>query len=56
MVGPESFVIEIEADKVAGLMQEFNNDAGLLAQHLKVMNNRMVLLNPRFQQSESRQE
>jgi len=49
MMGPESFVIEIEPQKVAVLLNEFHNDANLLASHLKIMNNRMVLLNPRFQ-------
>lgn len=49
MMGPESFVIEIEPQKVAVLLNEFQNDAALLASHLKIMNNRMVLLNPRFQ-------
>jgi hypothetical protein len=49
MVGPESYVIEIEKEKVSMLLGEFRNDASLLAQHLKIMNNRMVLLNPRFQ-------
>jgi ABC-type methionine transport system ATPase subunit len=48
MVGPESFVIEIEKNKVPMLLNEFRQDAGMLAQHLKIMNNRMVLLNPRF--------
>jgi hypothetical protein len=50
MVGPESFVIEIEKGKVPLLLNEFRNDASTLACHLKLMNNRMVLLNPRFQQ------
>ncbi len=54
MVGPESFVIEIEKEKVPMLLNEFRNDASSLAAHLKIMNNRMVLLNPRFQQ-ETRQ-
>ena len=49
MEGPESFIIEIEASKVGNLIQEFKNDAEFLAQHLKIMNNRMVHLNPRFQ-------
>jgi hypothetical protein len=31
MVGPESFVIEIEKEKVSMLLNEFRNDAGLLA-------------------------
>jgi hypothetical protein len=44
----ESFVIEIRgADKVAQLIgKEFGNDLHLMASHLKVMNRRMVLLNP----------
>jgi hypothetical protein len=44
----ESFVIEIRgADKVAQLIgKEFANDLQLMASHLKVMNRRMVLLNP----------
>jgi hypothetical protein len=31
MVGPESFVIEIEKEKVALLLNEFRNDASQLA-------------------------
>jgi hypothetical protein len=54
MVGPESFVIEIEKSKVPLLLNEFRNDASKIATHLKLMNSRMVLLNPRFQQ-ETRQ-
>jgi hypothetical protein len=41
-------VIEIQADKVQGLINEFKEDYGLMAEHLKVMNRRMVLLNPKF--------
>lgn len=48
MVGPESYVIEIEAEKVQSLLDEFHGDASLLATHLRIMNNRMVLLNPKF--------
>ena len=43
---PDSFIIEIEASKVEHLMKEFNNDFSLMAAHLKIMNKRMVLLNP----------
>ena len=43
---PDSFIIEIEAAKVQHLLNEFNNDFNLMAQHLKIMNKRMVLLNP----------
>jgi len=46
MNGPESFIIEIEASKVSTLLNEFNGDLGLVAGHLKLMNKRMVLLNP----------
>ena len=46
MEGPESFIIEIEKDKVEGLLNEFDGDLGWLAQHLKLMNKRMVLINP----------
>ena len=44
--GPESFIIEIEKDKVEGLLNEFEGDLNWLAQHLKLMNKRMVLINP----------
>ena len=46
MDGPESFIIEIEKTKVDILLQEFEGDLSLLAQHLKLMNKRMVLINP----------
>lgn len=41
-------MIEIQSDKVQGLINEFKEDYGLMAEHLKVMNRRMVLLNPKF--------
>jgi hypothetical protein len=46
----ESFVIEIRgAEKVDSLIgKEFIGDFELMASHLKIMNKRMVLLNPRF--------
>ena len=46
MKGPESFIIEIEASKVGALLNEFAGDLSIMAQHLKIMNKRMVLLNP----------
>ena len=46
MEGPESFIIEIEKDKVEGLLNEFEGNLSWLAQHLKLMNKRMVLINP----------
>lgn len=45
---PDSFIIEIEAAKVQHLLNEFQNDFSLMASHLKIMNKRMVLLNPKF--------
>ena len=45
---PDSFIIEIEAAKVQHLLNEFGNDFSLMASHLKIMNKRMVLLNPKF--------
>lgn len=44
----ESFVIEIRgADKVDALLnKEFCGDFEAMANHLKIMNKRMVLLNP----------
>ena len=43
-------MIEIRgADKVDSLInKEFIGDFNLMASHLKIMNKRMVLLNPRF--------
>ena len=45
---PDSFIIEIENSKVDHLISEFGNDFDLMAKHLKIMNKRMVLLNPKF--------
>jgi len=45
---PDSFIIEIESQKVNNLVNEFNNDFVLMANHLKIMNKRLVLLNPKF--------
>lgn len=43
---PDSFIIDIEASKVNHLVTEFGNDFENMASHLKIMNKRMVLLNP----------
>lgn len=43
---PDSFIIDIEASKVNHLVTEFGNDFENMANHLKIMNKRMVLLNP----------
>lgn len=47
--GPESFIIEIENIRVQQLMDVFSGDYHHLANHLKLMNDRMVLVNPKFQ-------
>ena len=46
----ESYVIEIRGqDKVEGLLsKEFEGNFVNMALHLKIMNRRMVLLNPKF--------
>lgn len=44
--GTESFVIEIEANKVQGLIEQFDGDYLSMANHLKLMQNKMCLLNP----------
>ena len=43
---PDSFIIDIENDKVNHLLSEFHNEFETMANHLKIMNKRMVLLNP----------
>lgn len=43
---PDSFIIEIENKKVEHLILEFENNFDYMADHLKIMNKRMVLLNP----------
>lgn len=45
---PDSFIIEIEAMKVENLINEFDRDFYQMASYLKIMNKRMVLLNPKF--------
>jgi diacylglycerol kinase len=38
--------IEIQNSRVEQLVNEFGGDYSLMAEHLKIMNKRMVLLNP----------
>jgi hypothetical protein len=45
---PDSFIIEIEASKVEHLINEFMGEFDTMASYLKIMNKRMVLLNPKF--------
>lgn len=44
-------MIEIERERVAALMDVFGSDYRLMAEHLKLMNERMVLVNPRFEEN-----
>jgi len=44
----ENFVIEIENDKVNALVTQFDWDYANIAAHLRILNNRMVLLNPKY--------
>lgn len=44
----DSFVIEISDQKVSNLVSEFSNNYAEMAMHLKIMNKRMVLLNPKY--------
>ena len=54
----ESYVIEIRGqDKVEALLnKEFERNFIGMAQHLKIMNRRMVLLNPKFMQRKQEAE
>ena len=47
--GNEVFQIEIGSDKVAPLMELFEGDFVYLGNNLKIMDYRMVLVNPKFQ-------
>ena len=47
--GPEQFVIDIEQARVSQLLEIFNADYKHLCSHLKLMNDRMVLVNPKFE-------
>lgn len=53
--GPESFLIEIERSRLQHLLQVFQDDYGYLAKHLRLMNERMVLVNPKFAQEPAKE-
>ena len=55
-VSPESYLIEIPAKKVNDMLKEFSNDHEEMCSNLKLMNKRMVLLNPRFQQRNAKSQ
>lgn len=50
--GRDSYVIEIETSKVDQLMEVFDGSYDKLINHLKVLDDRMVLVNPRFEKRE----
>jgi hypothetical protein len=43
---PESLLIELNENKAEEIMKEFSNDYETMASCLKIMNRRLVLLNP----------
>jgi hypothetical protein len=43
---PDKYKIEIASDKVGTLTSEFGGDFGFMSGFLKILNKRMVLLNP----------
>lgn len=46
LASPESLLIQLEKDRAEGVLAEFDNDYKVLARYLKVVNKRLVLLNP----------
>jgi hypothetical protein len=46
--GSDQFVIEIESNRVSTLLDVFSGDFHHLANHLKILDNRMVLVNPKY--------
>lgn len=46
--GVESFEIDIESSRIDQLMDIFGDDLTNLANHLNLMDDRMVLLNPKY--------
>lgn len=53
VASPESLLIHLMADKAQAVMAEFGGDHEQLAQYLRVINKRLVLLNPVSQLSNS---
>lgn len=53
--GYEGFEINIENEKIQALMQLFEGDFNYLANHLKLMEDKMVLFNPKFKNLEEPQ-
>ena len=45
---PESLLINLTMDKAEPILTEFDSDFELMANNLKVMDKRLVLLNPKF--------
>ena len=47
---PESLLIELNETKAEEIMKEFSNDYETMASCLQIMNRRLVLLNPKYNQ------
>ena len=43
---PQSFLIELSDVKARDILYKFNNDLEKLSKCLKIMNNKLILLNP----------
>jgi hypothetical protein len=43
---PEKFIIELEEPKGTEVLNQFENDCEFLIDNLKILNQRLVLLNP----------
>ena len=52
---PESLLIELPEKKAEEIMKEFDKDYEALADCLQIMNRRLVLLNPKYQQQQQKQ-
>lgn len=50
---PESLLIELNENKAEEIMKEFSNDYETMASCLQIMNRRLVLLNPKYNQQKN---
>jgi len=51
---PESLLIKLPDDKAKEIMTQFNNDWDFIASSLQVISKRLVLLNPKYLNSQRR--
>mmetsp|Transcript_40266 Transcript_40266/g.38734 ORF Transcript_40266/g.38734 Transcript_40266/m.38734 type:complete len:114 (+) Transcript_40266:724-1065(+) len=45
---PESFMIQIPESKAKAILQEFSNNLEFLASSLRLTNNKLILMSPKF--------